>query len=201
VDQSLEDERGSSTLRKKRFDGLIALHEELNTRISCKIRIAGPYWGLNLVLWSRGLVDYPAIGIGSGYRYLLAGGPVKPATPRIALPSLRRRVGVGPQLQAWLGAAAARLTPSHPAHRELGDVNRRYTTLTEDAPARQQVATFYKHWFNIIAAAPKGGRSMALFQDLSVAYALGRSLAPLGADEGTARRPEAIAEPLMLSCL
>ena len=41
---------------------------------------------------------------------------------------------------------------------------------------------------------------MALFQDLSTAYALGKSLPDLE-DEGTGRRPEAIAEPLMLSCL
>ena len=36
---------------------------------------------------------------------------------------------------------------------------------------------------------------MALFQDLSAAYALGKSLPDLP-DEGTARRPEAVAEPL-----
>ena len=47
--------------------------------------------------------------------------------------------------------------------------------LGEPRRAREQVATFYKGWFDMIAAAPKAGRSMALFQDLSSAYALGSS--------------------------
>ena len=54
--------------------------------------------------------------------------------------------------------------------------------------------------FNLIAAAPKAGRSMVLFQDLSAAYALGKSLPDIE-EEGTARRPESVVEPLMLSCL
>ncbi|MCX5671423.1 MAG: hypothetical protein NTU94_08920 [Planctomycetota bacterium] len=200
VDKSLVDDNGSSTLRNKRLPGVIALHEELNERISPKIRIAGPYWGLNLVLWARGLVDYPAIGIGSMYQYLLTGGPTMTPSAKLALPSLRRRVGVGPQFKTWLDSAITKLAPSHPAHAEFGDIRKHYTVLSEPARAREQVATFYKRWFNIIASAPKAGRSMALFQDLSAAYALGKSLPDLD-NEGTARRPEAVAEPLMLSCL
>ncbi len=41
---------------------------------------------------------------------------------------------------------------------------------------------------------------MALFQDLSAAYTLGKTLPDLD-NEGTARRPEVIAEALMLICL
>lgn len=201
VDASLQDESGSSTLRNKRLPGVIALHEELNDVISSKIRIAGPYWGLNLVLWSRGLVDYPAIGVGSGYQFLMAGGHVQTPSAKLALRSLRRRVSVGPQLQEWLDATIAKLAPSHPAHVEFSDISKHYTVLSDPDSARKRVAGFYKEWFDIIATAPKAGRSMALFQDLSAAYALGRSLPALGAGEGTARRPEAVAEPLMLSCL
>ena len=201
VDKSLTDDNGSSTLRNKRFPGIIHLHAELNERISTKIRIAGPYWGLNLVLWARGLVDHPAIGIGSGYQYLLAGHPHgrQPST-KLALQSLRRRVGIGPQLKTWLDLAIAKLAPSHPARAEFSLIRKNYTVLSEPELAREQVAKFYKQWFDIIAAAPKAGRSMALFQDLSAAYTLGKSLRDL-VDEGTARRPEAVAEPLMLSCL
>lgn len=200
VDKSLTDDNGSSTLKSKRFPGIIALHEELNERISSKIRIAGPYWGLNLVLWAKGLVDYPAIGIGSGYQFYMSGGHTKQPSAKLALPSLRRRVVVGPQLKTWLDAAIAKLAPSHPAHAEFSEIKRQYTALSQPERSREQVARFYKQWLNTIAAAPKAGRSMALFQDLSAAYALGKSLPDLD-NEGTARRPEAVAEPLMLSCL
>jgi hypothetical protein len=200
VDASLNDEIGSAALRNKRFRGVIALQEELNDRIQASTRIAGPYWGLNLVLWARGLVDYPAIGIGSGYQYLLAGGHVKQPSSRLALTPLRRRVGVGPELEAWLGKAISALSPLHPGHAEFSDLRRRYAALRDPAVARRQVAASYKRWFDTIAEAPKTGRSMALFQDLAAAYALGKSLPNL-ASERTARRPEAVAEPLMLSCL
>lgn len=200
VDMSLEDDSGSSTLGNKRFPGMIDLHEELNLRISPKIRIAGPYWGLNLVLWARGLVDHPAIGIGAGYRYFPVGLPGRQPSVKLALPSLRRRVGIRLQFRNWLDQASAKLGPSHPAHAEFSGIRKDYTALSGSDRAREQVAGFYKQWFSVIAAAPKAGRSMALFQDLSAAYAFGKSLPDL-ADEGTARRPEAVAESLMLSCL
>lgn len=200
VDKSFTDDSGSGTLRSKRFPAVIGLHEELNDRISSKIRIAGPYWGLNLVLWARGLVDYPAIGIGSGYQFFLSGGHAKAPSARLALPSLRRRVSVGPALKSWLDEAIATLASSHPAHVEFSEIKKHFTVLSQPERAREQVAKSYKDWFNAIASAPKAGRSMALFQDLSAAYALGKSLPELP-EEGTARRPEAVAEPLMLSCL
>lgn len=201
VEQSLEDDSGSPTLRNKRLPAIIALHEELNERLSSRIRIAGPYWGLNLVLWARGLVDHPAIGVGSGYQYFLAGGSAHPSKVKLALPSLRRRVGVGPQFRIWLDKATAKLDASHPARAEFIELRRQDTALTGRDAAREQVAKFYKQWIDLIAGAPKAGRSMALFQDLSAAYALGKSLPELSKDEKTARRPEAVAEPLMLSCL
>jgi hypothetical protein len=138
VDMSLTDDNGSSTLRNKRFPGVIDLHEELNLHISSKIRIAGPYWGLNLVLWARGLVDYPAIGIGSGYQYFLAGRPYgrQPST-RLALPSLRRRVGIGDQFRNWLDQAIAKLGPSHPAYAEFSSI-RKSCGLTLSPPLRKR---------------------------------------------------------------
>lgn len=199
VERSLQDDSGSSTL-KRRFAGIVALHQELNEKISSAIRIAGPYWGLNLVLWARGLVDHPAIGVGSGYQYFLAGGPARPANVRIALASLRRRAGIGPRFKLWLDGAIDVLSPSHRAHAELSALRKNTAALAATDAAREQVARFYSHWADLIAAAPRAGRSMALFQDLSAAYALGKSLPEL-TNEGTARRPESVAEYLMLSCL
>ena len=62
------------------------------------------------------------------------------------------------------------------------------------------MATFYKRWYDAIAAGPGPGRSMALFQDLAAAYALGKSLSDLS-ESGLSRKAWAVAEPLMLSCL
>lgn len=200
VDQSLIDDSGSATLRNKRFPGLIALHEELNIRIPSKLRMGGPYWGLNLVLWAKGLIESPVIGVGSGYNLFLSGSKSRTASARIAIPALRRRVRVTPNLGTWFDQAIAKLAASHPAHSEFVNLRKNLTVLSDPSRSREQVAKFYKHWFDSIASGPTAGRSMALFQDLSAAYALGRALPPIE-DEGTARRPEAVAEPLMLSCL
>ena len=125
VERSLVDESGSATLRNKRLPGIVAFHQELNERIASRIRIAGPYWGLNLVLWSKGLVDYPAIGIGSGYQYFLAGGYAMQPSVKIVLPSLRRRVGVSVQLRSWLDAAIAKLGATHPAYAEFSEMKKK----------------------------------------------------------------------------
>src|SRR6185369_3983755 len=94
VDESLTDESGSKTLRNTRLPALIDLHNELNQEIPSRIRIAGPYWGMNLVLWARGIIDHPAIGVGSSYQYHLAGGTATTPATRIAIAPLRRRVNV-----------------------------------------------------------------------------------------------------------
>jgi hypothetical protein len=197
VDKSLSDDSGVGTLANTRFPGIIGLHEELNSQVATQIKVGGPYWGLNLLLWARGLVDYPAIGIGSSYQYFLAGSRGKSGDVRIPLSSLRRRVVLGPQLKAWLTDAASKLDASHPAHTEFVDLVKNFAFL--ESRAREAIATFYKQWFEKIAVAPKTGRSMVLFQDLAAAYALGKTLPDIPNEK--VRRPEAVAEPLMLNCL
>ena len=199
VDQSLTDDSGSKTLRRPRFPGIVDLHTELNAEIPSRIRIAGPYWGLNLVLWARGLVDYPAIGVGTSYQYFLAGGFANTPATCVAITSLRRRVGVG-RLIHWLDKATKILGSNHAVSVELIQIRKQINLLSASDVAREQVAKFYKLWFELIASKPQAGRSMALFQDLAAAYALGRSL-PEFEDEGTARRPESVVEPFMLNCL
>ncbi|MEZ6035214.1 MAG: hypothetical protein R3C17_19140 [Planctomycetaceae bacterium] len=197
VDADLKDESGSGTLMNKRFPAVIGLHEELNAKISSNVRIAGPYWGLNLLLWAKGLIDYPAIGIGSGFQYFLSGAlHGSPPSARLALPPLRRRAVADSSLEKWLASAVAQLSSSHPAHAEFTSIKSHFALLK--ANSKEQVAQFYKAWFNSIAAVPTAGRSMALFQDLSAAYALGRALPDLS---DSVRRPEALAEPLMFKCL
>lgn len=201
VDSSLDDESGSKLLREKRFSYVIDLHEELNAKIPSKIRIAGPYWGLNLVLWVKGLIDFPLIGLGSGYQYHLCGSPHgSPPVARIALPSLRRRARVRPSLNAWLRRTVSKLDSANPVHTEMSDLLHRFTALHDDTRSRRQVARFYRDWYDEIASAPAGGLGMAMFQDLATAYAFGKPLENL-VDEEAARRPETIVEPLMMNCL
>jgi hypothetical protein len=199
VDGSLTDESGSRTLRNTRLPAIIELHNELNQAISSRIRIAGPYWGMSLVLWARGIIDHPAIGIGSSYQYHLAGGPSTTPATRIAIGPLRRRVNVA-QLRPWLEKTLKKIGDKHPAYSEIDRIQKRLTLLSDVDLAREQVARFYKHWVDMLSTTPTSGRSLALFQDLSSAYALGRTL-PDFPNEGTARRPESVVEPLMLNCV
>lgn len=200
VDASLTDESGSKTLRNTRLPALIDLHNELNQEIPSRIRIAGPYWGMNLVLWARGIIDHPTIGVGSSYQYHLAGGTATTPATRIAIGPLRRRVNVA-QLRSWLEESLNKLGDKHPAYGEIERIDKRLTVLRDPDLAREQVARFYKHWLELLSTTPLSGRSLALFQDLSSAYALGKSLSEFSKSEGTARRPESVVEPLMLNCL
>jgi hypothetical protein len=199
VDSSLTDESGSRTLRNTRFPGIVALHQELNKEIASTIRIAGPYWGMNLVLWARGLVDYPAIGVGNSYQYFPTGGTASTPATRVAISPLRRRASVA-QLRPWLTDVLLAIGSAHPAFKKFESIQRQLTLLSDPDAAREQVAKFYRNWLDFLALTPPTGRSLALYQDLSAAYALGKSLPELR-DEGTARRPESVVEPLMLSCL
>ncbi len=200
VDSGLSDESGSARLLRTRIASVLALQEELNDKVDVPMRVGGPYWGTNLLLWARGLIDYPAIGIGSGYQYLLSGGRTAPPSARIAIPSLKRRVPCSPELWSWMTEAIQVLGQGHPVSRELGSLQRRSTSLTDAEHAKQQVVSFYRDWFNRLAQLPTTGRPMGLFQDLSAAYALGKTLPDLP-EGGPNRRPESIAEPLMLNCL
>jgi len=199
VDSTLTDESGSKTLRNTRLPAIVAFHQELNSAIASTIRIAGPYWGMNLVLWARGLVDYPAIGVGNSYQYFLSGGTASTPATRLALSPLRRRASVA-QLGTWLNDVLRTLGTAHPAYKNFELIQKQISLLSDPETARTQVAKAYRIWLDLISGTPPTGRSLALYQDLSEAYALGKSLKELK-DEGTARRPESVAEPLMLNCL
>lgn len=90
VDASLSDQDGTGTFTK-RFGKLVAFHEDLREWFPDSFVVAGPYWGMNLVLWTRGLCDYPAITLGRNYRYYIPGGKYgKGPKARVAISPLRR---------------------------------------------------------------------------------------------------------------
>jgi len=197
AEASLGDQTGAGPFPKVRFPALRRFHEELSAALESKgPSVAGPYWGMNLILWARGVVTHPAMGVGGAYQYHVPNGTARKAKKRIALPTLRRWATVSPQLDEWL-KGVPKNDPAYRGLRDLGPFNRYYL---EDE-ARRQVARFYKDWFDTIAGTPPLGRSLALYQDFSTAYVLGKPLADLPDEEKTARRPERVAEQFMLQCL
>lgn len=201
VDASFNDEDQSADKRRERMHGLVSFHQEFNAatgKIQC-VRIGGPYWALNLLLWSRGLIDQFGIGVGTGYRYYLSGGFPSAGTAKIAIEPLFRRAKVGTKLRDWFVATLKSIEPSHPFHKQLAQLKPLATTVS--STARRQTAIFYRSWINGLAAAPQAGRAMTLFQSLSIAFSYGKQLTEELSDEGPTRRPESIAEPLMLNCL
>lgn len=203
VDCSLQDQAGSPTFRNKRFPGILAFHEEITDSLPDKaITIAGPYWGMNLVLWVKDLCRFPAIGVGGAYQYHISGGYQRKANLRLALPPLCRWACVGLAFRSWLNTAMKKISMNEAAYADIAYLRDNYTALANDKQlSRDQIAKFYKKWFNEIEASPDAGRALALYQMLSSAYILGKTLPNLPANEGTARRPERVAEYLMLNCL
>ena len=198
ADSSLNDQEGSGSL-VKRFHGLIDFHSELNRLLpSQAITIAGPYWGINLILWTRGLVRHPAIGLGRTYRYHLPGIRFLPGNDHIALPPLRRWATTSQQLQAWLAKVVPKVPHGDKAYGELNAIQHNYNAIIVNP--RNQVAEFYRKWLDVLASIPSSGRTFALFQQFSSAYVLGKALAePLPKTEKTAWPPGRVAEQFMLS--
>jgi hypothetical protein len=211
VDSNLSDQKGTSTLRS-RFAELIEMHSYLKDSLRKGEIIAGPYWGMNLILWARNLCDHPAISLGTAYQYHLSGAPFRrKGTSRIAIPSLKRWVVVKPELRDWLAQAIKTLSSEGKAfenlepvkrelEEELNNLSSRYHFLDEESN-RDQVTRFYREWLIKLENVPKAGRTLALYQDFSSAYVLGKHLPTLPASGNSARRPERVAEYFMLNCL
>jgi len=199
AESSLDDQEGSGPL-ENRFQGLVQFHLELAKLLPPDaIRVAGPYWGMNLILWARGLIHYPAIGLGGAYQYRIPGPGPSPAKDRVALSPLRRLAVASPELKRWLSTVLTKIQKGDVAYTEFDELLR---IVGQGQPLpKNQVAKFYKKWFVDLASVPHNGRALALYQDFSKAFVLGRSLPTLPAAEGTARRPERVAQQLMLNCL
>ena len=199
VDASLVDQSGAGTL-PKRLGALVDFHKALQEAFPDATIVAGPYWGMNLVLWARQLCDCPAICLGRGYRYSVPSTFLKTGKERIAIPPLLRWATASPELRKWLDEALKALSPQDPAHGELSLLKKGSESYNKRA-ADRQVAEFYSQWLERLAASPPAGRALALYQEFSSAFVLGRQLPTMPKAEGTARRPERVAEQLMLHCL
>jgi hypothetical protein len=202
VDSTLDDHASLRKLENQRLPGIINFHEELNARL-VKLRpdavtIAGPYWGLNLALWCRGLVRFLAIGVGS-YRYYVPGRLPQTAKVRVAVPPLKRLV-VGVALRPWLQDALNKLAKSDPAHRDLGALLKDLAFLQTKDHARERIARFYRDWVVKLESVPANSRALTLYQDFSAAFVLGSKLSNFDPPEDVPD-PAIIAKQLMVNCL
>ena len=202
VDSTLEDQLGTQNFERVRFTGIVDFWDELHALASPELTICGPYWGLGLVLWARGLVTHFGIGLGSTYRYYSPGAGIpNKAKARIAVESLRRWISATPGLAEWLQSAQAKLPPGAPAQAEFQALAKSLPNYFDSEVAKRQITQGYRKWIDKIMASPPTGRSVALYQDLSAAFVTGKMLPDLPDEVGYARRPERVAEQLMLNCL
>ena len=202
VDATLNDQDGSRTFEHTRFPALVQFHSELNQSLPPdSITIAGPYWGINTVIWARGLVKFSAIGMGNSYQYHIPGTVVLGGKSRLALSPLRRWVIASPALKKWLDSVVSTIAATDPSFCDFSSLAKDFARLQVQLEGRRQIAQFYKQWFDRFATLPPSGRALALYQDLSSAYVLGKNLPELPEEEKTARSPARIAKQLMLNCL
>jgi len=200
VDTTLEDAKGRPS-NPERLTNLLELHKHIRSTVSAQV-IAGPYWGFNLVLWSRGLCDYPATGVGSGFQYYIPGLAISRGSNfRIPIAPLKRRAVAGAKLRKWLDASLKRLEANDP-------IAEHFTALIDGWPrhatqdgARELLCVFYRQWIDELQALKPDARAVSLFQSLSAAYVLGTRLPSLPDTEKPAVAAGQVAEQLMLTCL
>jgi hypothetical protein len=198
VDSTLDDHADVSKLADRRFPGVINFHEELNAVLpSDSVTIAGPYWGLNLALWARGLVRFPAIGIGRSFQYFVPGRIPQSANTRVAVPPLKRLAEIS-GLRAWLHHVLRDLPKGDPARSDFEKLAKDFEFLQHKENARHQIAEFYRDWLERLESVPNSSRALTLYQDFSAAFVLGSRLNPF--DKGVPD-PAIIAKQLMVNCL
>jgi hypothetical protein len=206
VDTSLSDQNRNEEF-SSRYDTLTEFHAALKKCLPGAIVVAGPYWGINLVLWARGLCSLPAISLGTPYTYYISCGQARRGSIRLAIPPIRRRVVATEDLRSWLEEALKRLVPGDSVYAEIEQVRKGFAVLSSNKDAAAvQTAKFYREWFHRIQAVVPQGRALALYQDLSSAFIVGRQLPSLpksSLPDAPAKvlKAEKVAEQLMLRCL
>lgn len=201
VDASLQDQLGTGNFEDTRFPALIELHNKIKTILSPKIHVAGPYWGLNILLWARGAIKNPAFAIGNGFQHYSPGGVFStPSAEKMALPPLYRLTKATSDLKIWLNESSVKLEKTLDG-KSFKDLSDEYEKLKVNTKFKEQVTVFYLAWFNKYKDLPENGRALALYQDLSNAYIIGKNLEDMPNEKGTTRKPGIVAKQLMMNCL
>jgi hypothetical protein len=66
---------------------------------------------------------------------------------------------------------------------------------------RRQVASLWRDWFTEVAELSPPSRPLALYQEFSRAFLLGKALPPVPSETGSAKKPYQPAQQLMLHCV
>ena len=200
VDSSLQDQAGTGNFEKKRFPSLIDMHNKVKQTIKPKIHFAGPYWGIQLILWAREIISSPAFSIGSSYQYYISGGQPRTPSPRMAIPPLLRWARSSSDLKKWLRSSKSKIK-IEVTKKQFEDLTKTYDHLYVSKKHKEQIAHFHHDWFKKYLNLPSAARALALYQDLSSAYVLGSQLDDILSEKGSSRKPEVVAKQLMLNCL
>lgn len=212
VHAGFDDLGGTGNMDREKFPALIQFHELLNESLpENTLKFAGPYWGLNLILWARGLIDAPIVSCGSGYRHYLPTpnkAPRRQGRARVAITPLKRWYPASKELQSWLQSASGKLATASDARNSIDKLAADISSFLGPAgrvPARNQTCKFYMNWIREISAINPEGRSLYLFQDFSSAVVngstIGLKLPKHGTLSSSARDPGFIAQQFMLQCL
>jgi len=199
VDAGLEDEAGTPGT-ERRFKGLVELHDEIDA-LDPSIMVAGPYWAFGLVVWARGLATHVATALGVGYHYHSPGlTPRKDPIARLVVRSLRKRIRAGDQLKGWLDRCVDTLDAADDRRPELDELKKKFAHLVQDG-GRRQVATAWRDWFAEVAELSPPSRPLALYQEFSRAFLLGKALPSVPTETGSAKKPYQPAQQLMIHCV
>jgi len=204
VDSTMDDLAGTRAFETQRFPQLIAIHEHVRrTFPDLSVHVGGPYWGLSLVLWGRGIISHPAVNLSGAVGHKKPGAYYPKGVPRIALPPLRKLVILDrANLTTWLRDANRTLGDGHPATESFSELltDIEEGVLTDEA-ARVRVVEFYEAWIREIAAHPPEARAVALYHDFSKAFVVGKSLDCVPSQRGRSQIPFLPAQQLMLHCI
>ena len=176
------------------------MHTKVKTDLNPEIHIGGPYWGLNILMWAKGIITNPGFALGSGFQYYTPGGRVNQPSQRMAIPPLRRWARANLHLEKWLKKSITKVK-GLPEEKEFEKLLRKYNNLKMNKEHKKQIAQEYFKWYMRIESIPYAGRAVALYQDLSKAFVLGSQLEDINSESGTNRKPEIVARQLMLNCL
>lgn len=199
ADSDMDDQSGS-TPNLKRFENLLNFHVELQKAIPDAAIISGPNWALNLIVWARGLAQYAAISLGSGFRYFPANPILKQGKQRVLLEPLRRLASAD-RLDVWLRTVLRQLSSEDRMRPFFEELSGSLAALKNTQRTPWQIAEQYRRWLKELEATPPNGRKLALYQHLSSAAVLGSTLPDLSSEKGLAREPEIVAKQLLFNCL
>ena len=189
-----------------RYAKLIDFHVKIAEALPHAIKLGGPYWGINIVLWARGLCDYPVISLGAPAIYYLSCGTRRAGKIRLVIPPLKRWIVASPEYQNWLKEVVDLLDEESVAAKSFADLLSTFPVYRNRSAAVTQAARFYRDWLTEVEATAEKGRALGLFQSLSSGYVFGKQLPklPETAVPGCSdkiREAGKVAEQLMLKCL